>query len=146
MLLHNPELCVGCLACMVACQQEHDLPAGIHPLKVTWRPGRAPVPAYVYEANVCRHCLTPPCREVCPGEAWVVRDGFAVLDPDLCTGCGACADACPYGAVEMDLLRGLPVKCDLCRKRALQGLPPACVRTCPVGALSFQKHLGGRES
>jgi anaerobic dimethyl sulfoxide reductase subunit B (iron-sulfur subunit)/Tat-targeted selenate reductase subunit YnfG len=137
MLQHNPERCVGCLACMVACQQEHSLLPVFHPLKIICRMVLAPRPAYDYEMNVCRHCPAPPCREVCPGEAWVVRDGIVVLDPVFCTGCGACADACPRGAVEMDPSCGLPVKCDLCRERVGENLPPACVQTCPAGALSL---------
>ena len=138
MLQHNQERCVGCLACMVACQQEHSLPAAFHPLKIICRAVHAPVPVYVYGINVCRHCPAPPCREICPGEAWAVQDGVVVLDPGLCLGCGACADACPHGAIEMDPSRGLPVKCDRCFERTSEGLPPACVRTCPLNALSLE--------
>lgn len=50
----------------------------------------------------------------------------------LCDGCGACAEACPYGSIRIE--RGLPVlrpqasPCYLC-----PDLP--CIRGCPSGAL-----------
>ncbi|MFH1135933.1 MAG: electron transfer flavoprotein subunit alpha [Pseudomonadota bacterium] len=53
------------------------------------------------------------------------------IDFDQCTGCGACADACPFGAIELDNDR--PVVGDGCT------LCGACADACPVGAISLEK-------
>lgn len=98
----------------------------------------------------CYHCQDPTCLVGCPTGAIArlnVGDTVAI-DADICIGCGACAENCPYDAIIMhDLeinwgpdalpkqLRGQPreqaSKCDLCYT-APQG--PACVSSCPHGA------------
>jgi NAD-dependent dihydropyrimidine dehydrogenase PreA subunit len=40
------------------------------------------------------------CVEVCPVGAIALVDGKARVDEELCTGCGACADACPEGVIQ----------------------------------------------
>ncbi len=35
------------------------------------------------------------CARACPFEAIEIRDGLAVVHPDLCTGCGKCVETCP---------------------------------------------------
>ncbi|WP_018302963.1 ferredoxin-type protein NapF [Wenxinia marina] len=47
-------------------------------------------------------CMT--CRDACPEEAITVRPRIGgpflpVLDPALCSGCGACVGPCPAGAI-----------------------------------------------
>lgn len=41
------------------------------------------------------------CAEACPCGAITVDDK-AVVDADVCAGCGACADACPCGAITLE--------------------------------------------
>ena len=45
----------------------------------------------------CIGCVA--CSQACPTRAIRVRDGLAVLRPELCIDCGACAEACRYDAV-----------------------------------------------
>lgn len=59
---------------------------------------------FVYDPSICAHgdsgqvgCTR--CLEACAAEA-IATDGDRVsIDPCLCQGCGACATACPTGAV-----------------------------------------------
>ena len=40
------------------------------------------------------------CVEVCPVGAIALVDGKARVDDELCTGCAACVDACPEGVIQ----------------------------------------------
>jgi len=80
----NPERCIGCHACEMACEQAH---GGISNIKVQC----APV--------FCRHCEVPPCVTACYRNAIEMRNGKILLIKDLCTNCGICVFACPFGAI-----------------------------------------------
>jgi carbon-monoxide dehydrogenase iron sulfur subunit len=68
-----------------------------------------------------------------------------VIDPNLCINCASCAMACPFGVIRYHQDVAAPpkkvvaVKCDNCLERRKQGLIPACVETCMVGALTFEE-------
>jgi Fe-S-cluster-containing dehydrogenase component len=53
-----------------------------------------------------------------------------------CSGCKACIAACPYDARYVHP-EGHIDKCTFCLHRVEQGKLPACVTTCPTGALAF---------
>lgn len=116
---------------------------------------------YVTIPVACRHCLYPECVSACPHKALEWDENGRLFVNERCTGCGLCALACPYGAIEMvkitpepargllgRLLAGIlgaddqhpqgtsPVraeKCDLCRDYPTQ----ACVDACPTEALKL---------
>jgi len=66
------------------------------------------------------------------------RDFFgtelASIDEALCTGCGACLDACRYDAIAPDPYRVVDSFCEGCA---------ACIHVCPVGAVSMNPHQAG---
>lgn len=97
--------------------------------------------------NTCQHCQNPSCMLDCPTGA-IGRDpvGDVFIRPELCTGCGACARACPWDNIQMvprlttggiqtaspaPLSALLAVKCDLCREYEA----PACVQVCPTESI-----------
>lgn len=58
-------------------------------------------------ADACLPALYPvsgclACAEACPRGALLCEDGDLTLDPDACSACGACAAACPAGAIALD--------------------------------------------
>jgi anaerobic carbon-monoxide dehydrogenase iron sulfur subunit len=84
---------------------------------------------------VCRQCDDAPCAAACPTEA-IARDprtGAMKVDPDLCTFCGACWDACPYDAICHDDDRQVSYMCDLC------GGQPLCVPNCPKDVIRIME-------
>lgn len=140
-LLVNHALCFGCYTCEVACKQEHDIPLGEKLIEViTVGPrtvdGRL---ALDFIPQTCRHCLKPPCIEVCPvnGALAKLPNGAVVIDDALCIGCMSCADACPFHAITADSRKKVAAKCDLCVHLIEQGLKPSCVKHCPSGCLQF---------
>ncbi|MGB1275884.1 MAG: cyclic nucleotide-binding domain-containing protein, partial [Nannocystaceae bacterium] len=52
--------------------------------------------------NSCQHCQNPACMIDCPTGA-IGRDprGEVFIREELCTGCGACAKACPWENIRM---------------------------------------------
>ncbi len=55
------------------------------------------------------------------------------IDKEKCNGCGACADACHEGAI--DIING---KAELVRDHFCDGLGD-CLPECPTGAISFEE-------
>ena len=41
------------------------------------------------------------CEGVCPTGAISLPEGVAVVDADVCLDCGACTGACPTGAITL---------------------------------------------
>lgn len=92
-----------------------------------------------YVSIACNHCENPACVKVCPTKAHYKRaeDGLVVIDRDKCIGCGMCAQACPYGAPQLDEKARKMMKCDGCLDRLEKGGAPICVEACPQRAISF---------
>ncbi len=62
-------------------------------------------------------------------------DGIVEFDPDVCIGCKACLQACPYDAIYIDPNNGTAAKCHYCAHRVEMRLEPACVVVCPEHAI-----------
>ena len=95
--LCDAERCIGCNACVVACNNEHDVPWGINRRHViTLKDGEAGEKSV---SVACMHCTDAPCAAVCPVDCfYTTPDGIVLHDKDLCIGCGYCFYACPFGA------------------------------------------------
>ncbi|MBS5451193.1 MAG: 4Fe-4S dicluster domain-containing protein [Coriobacteriia bacterium] len=139
-MLIDLSLCIGCNACAVACKEENDVPltcfnTWVESFDVQDAEGR------VRRANVpklCNHCENPACVEVCPADAtYAAEDGTVLVDVEKCIGCGACVQACPYGARYINPELNVAGKCTFCHHRSENGLLPACVATCVSNARIF---------
>ena len=133
----DQELCSGCGACVVACmdQNDYDASSGEEPLRRLHQYEKNGKP--VAYTDACVHCPDAPCIRVCSYHV-LFRDettGLVVFDNTNCVGCRACAEICPHDAIRFGADQKM-IKCDGCAVRIHSGLVPACVQTCPTGALS----------
>jgi Fe-S-cluster-containing dehydrogenase component len=129
--------CIGCHACTVACKAENEVPLGSFRTWVKYdEKGVFPAVRRHFTVLRCNHCDAAPCIEICPVQALSKRpDAIVDLDRDLCIGCRACMQGCPYDALYFHEAKGVAEKCHYCAHRTEIGLEPACVIVCPVEAI-----------
>ncbi|NTU89083.1 MAG: 4Fe-4S dicluster domain-containing protein, partial [Actinobacteria bacterium] len=92
----------------------------------------------IFVRHSCTHCGL--CAQVCPSKALTQReDGIVVVDSSRCIGCFYCYQACPFDIPRyLDEVSSKAMqKCAMCFERVTSGEEPACVKGCPVGALTF---------
>jgi molybdopterin-containing oxidoreductase family iron-sulfur binding subunit len=99
--------CTGCGACVVACQQENNVPqlrsvyenrgAQIEWMSQLWREPEDPAGLPEVLPFPCQHCLDAPCVKACPvGATFKDDEGVTVQVWERCIGCRYCMVACPY--------------------------------------------------
>jgi formate dehydrogenase iron-sulfur subunit len=154
--------CIGCKACQVACMNWNDLrddigetvgvydnPSDLTPSSWTVmkffevEPKRADGSAgsleWLIRKDGCMHCEDPGCLKACPSPGAIVKYNNGIVDfiSENCIGCGYCVKGCPFDVPRISQKDNKAYKCTLCSDRVEVGLEPACVKTCPTGAITF---------
>jgi len=86
-------------------------------------------------ALICRRCEAAPCVKACPRKALekvpqdLANGGMLKRASMLCTGCGTCQMACPFGTILPQMVRFLTSTCDGCAGRLALGQLPLCATT-----------------
>lgn len=129
--------CFGCHACSTACKSENEVPLGVNRTWVKYvETGMFPNSRRHFQVTRCNHCENPPCVRICPVTAMYQRDdGIVEFDSEVCIGCKACMQACPYDAIYIDPDSHTAAKCHFCSHRLDIGLEPACIVVCPAHAI-----------
>ena len=87
----------------------------------------------------CMHCEDPGCLKACPSPGAIVQYANGIVDfqQENCIGCGYCITGCPFDVPRISAKDNKAYKCTLCSDRVAVGQEPACVKTCPTGAITF---------
>ncbi|MBP1686108.1 MAG: hybA [Deltaproteobacteria bacterium] len=157
-MLYDATRCIGCKACMSACNKANNLPPDTTLSGGLWQ---MPLDLNERTKNIiklykdpatgtrsfvkrqCMHCLDPACVSACMlGALKKGQFGVVSYDPDLCIGCRYCQMSCPFNIPKFEWSKVFPkiVKCEFCKERLAQGQQPGCCEACPTGAVIFGKY------
>jgi len=148
LVIADPVLCVGCGRCELACTEFNDGKASptLSRIKIDrnlnfgpqgptiWREGHGNFGDGLIIQDLCRQCPHPvPCANMCPENAIILSpaNNARIIDPEKCTGCKICLQACPWEMISYDPDSRKATKCHLCQGK------PKCVEACPAGSLSY---------
>ena len=133
MIAFEHEKCTQCHGCEIACKTWRGLEYGVQYRRVLnfWQ-GSYPQVKNASLSLSCLHCVNPSCMNACPEEAISksASEGLVLVDETLCSACGVCGEACPFGIPQFGD-NGIMQKCDLCCDHPLVRSIPPCVDTCP---------------
>ncbi len=102
------DACVGCQACVVACQAENNVPVvgkaqaaygrQLQWIRIErWAEGKPEHPEQTFLAMFCQHCEVAPCEPVCPVfAAYRTDEGLNGQVYNRCVGTRYCGNNCPY--------------------------------------------------
>jgi len=154
--------CTACRGCQVACKQWN-----MNPGTKTFQRGSHQNPEdlsfstykvvrfsemeeegtvkWYFFPDQCRHCLEPPCQSTAEsaGSKAITKDeatGAVLYSPKVKVKAAdfkTIRESCPYDIPRWNERTGGMAKCTMCFDRLREGMLPACVKTCPTGAMSF---------
>ncbi len=155
--------CTACRGCQIACKQwnknpgtktvqrgSHQNPADLS--FFTYKlvrfseievPGAEP--KWYFFADQCRHCMEPPCMATAEslGSKAITKDeanGSVLFNTKVkvkAEDFKTIRESCPYDIPRYHEKMGGMAKCTMCIDRIKEGLLPACVKSCPTGAMNF---------
>jgi len=157
-LMYDATKCIGCRACMPACQNANGLKPdtggsgglymqpdslNAHTKNLITLYTAADGHERSFMKKQCMHCVDPACVSGCPMEALHKEPhGVVGWNPTLCIGCRYCQVACPFNVpkFEWDKVNPKIVKCELCRHIVgTSATEPACTKVCPTHAVIYGK-------
>lgn len=149
--------CIGCKACQSACMEWNDVRDKIGTCdgvydnppdlsadswtvmrfsEVELEPGKL---EWLIRKDGCMHCADPGCLKACPSPGAIIQYSNGIVDfhEEDCIGCGYCIAGCPFNVPRISKKDNKAYKCTLCSDRVAVGMEPACIKSCPTGALVF---------
>ncbi len=158
-ILVDISLCTGCRGCQVACKQWNNLPATHTEQTGSYQNppdmnGDTYKVVKFYESedkkngvrwdfitDMCRHCVFAPCQMGAMDDEAILMDddtgAIVFTDKAVADDYDGVFGSCPYAIPHINEKTQKLTKCTMCNDRIKAGKLPACVLSCPTGAMVF---------